>query len=64
MDLRRMVGWAMPLVAAFDPATLANRLRMESDICLARKQGRCPGKYHCGDCPWSEGSLGSPRTRG
>ncbi len=59
---RRLVGWATPLIPSFDFATLALRLRhVESNACLARKQGRCEGKYFCADCHWSEGSSRAHR---
>jgi hypothetical protein len=64
MNDLRLVGWATPLLPVFDFATLVRRLRLEGDTCLARKQGRCPGKYYCSDCPWSEGPLRSPRKFG
>ncbi len=59
--LGRWVGWATPLVPAFNLAAWARELRHVEHDCLARKQGRCPGKYHCADCAWSEGPSGSSR---
>lgn len=60
--LRQLVGWATPVLPAFDTATLVRRLgHMETDTCLANKQGRCPGKFHCADCHWSEGPFREPR---
>ena len=61
-DFQRLVGWATPLIPRFDIATLARRLgHFKGEACLARKQDRCPGKYYCPDCPWSEGPLRSSR---
>lgn len=61
-NLKQLVGWATPLIPGFDMASLARRLgHIESNTCLARKQGHCPGKYYCADCPWSEGPLREPR---
>jgi hypothetical protein len=57
-DPRLLIGWATPLIPKFDTAALARRLgHVESKTCLARKQGQCPGKYYCADCPWAEGPL-------
>lgn len=55
---RRFAGWATPLVAAFDVAATTRELGFyEPGACLAQKQGKCPGKYFCADCNWSEGPL-------
>lgn len=61
-SLNKLVGWALPLIPAYDPATLAARLGHVGEArhgtrggCIARKQGRCPGLEYCADCPWSEG---------
>lgn len=61
-NLRRLVDWATPLIPAFDVASLARQLgHIESNACLARKQGHCPGKSYCADCSWSEGPLRESR---
>ena len=61
-NLKQMLGWVTPLIPAFDLPTLGLRLGyIEGSTCLARKQGHCPGKYHCADCAWSEGPLREPR---
>jgi len=59
-DLTKAAGWWSTVFPAFDRATLARRLGLKSDTCLADKQGRCPGRntaYYCADCPWSEGPF-------
>ncbi|TXF10384.1 hypothetical protein [Pelomicrobium methylotrophicum] len=55
--LSKLLGWATPVPPAFDPATLAVRLGHEKGSCLMRRQGRCPGRHLCADCPWAEGTA-------
>lgn len=60
--MKSQLGWATPLITAFDLASLAQRLgHVDKHSCNARKQGRCPGQDQCSDCAWSEGPSREPR---
>lgn len=54
-SIRNALGWATPITPNFDRASLSVQLGHERRTCLARKQGRCPGKAECADCAWVEG---------
>jgi hypothetical protein len=49
-------GWATPVIVDFKNlslvASLLGLLNGES-TCLARRQGKCPGRNQCHDCAWS-----------
>ncbi|MBI2749393.1 MAG: hypothetical protein HYX43_08685 [Burkholderiales bacterium] len=57
LNHRVMPGWATPVAPQFDPPFLARFFRHVTarTDCLARRQGRCPGKALCHDCEWREG---------
>ncbi|TAK86149.1 MAG: hypothetical protein EPO20_08060 [Betaproteobacteria bacterium] len=49
-------GWATPMVIDYgNPSFLAWFLRFRDSRkhCLARRQGKCPGRDQCHDCAWS-----------
>jgi hypothetical protein len=49
-------GWAMPVTVDYrKPSFLAWFLGFagEKRECLARRQGRCPGRNQCHDCAWA-----------
>jgi len=52
-----MPNWSTPIAPQYDRAFLARFFRhvTGSADCLARRQGRCPGRVLCHDCEWREG---------
>ena len=49
-------GWATPVIVDFKNLSFVASLLglMNRDAsCLARKQGKCPGRDQCHDCAWS-----------
>lgn len=56
-DYRVTPSWATPIAPQFDPPFFARFFRHVTarTDCLARRQGRCPGKALCHDCEWREG---------
>lgn len=51
----KWLDWNTPTASAFEFARLGVELGHERGACLARRQGRCPGRDQCADCPWAEG---------
>jgi hypothetical protein len=51
-------GWATPVIPVHDYASLSRALGHERTerVCLARRQGKCPGLEFCPDCQWREGT--------
>ena len=49
-------GWATPVIVDFRNlpfvASLLGLMKADAD-CLARKQGKCPGRDLCHDCAWA-----------
>jgi len=56
-DFRVAPGWATPVTPQYDLPFFARFFRYVSadTDCLARRQGRCPGRQLCHDCEWHEG---------
>jgi hypothetical protein len=55
-DFRFQPGWATPITVDYaNRSFLAWLLGFadEEQGCLARRQGRCPGRDQCHDCAWS-----------
>ena len=49
-------GWSMPIAVDYRNFSFLGWLlgrRDETRACLARRQGRCPGRDQCHDCAWS-----------
>ncbi|NIR61935.1 MAG: hypothetical protein GWO02_21835 [Gammaproteobacteria bacterium] len=58
--------WSTPVVQEFGTVAFARALGhlgglMTRAVCLARRQGRCPGSDQCHDCPWAEGRTRARR---
>ena len=52
--LARFAGLAAPFLPRVDLAAVARGLGHNTDRCLMRAQGKCPGRNACADCQWSE----------
>jgi len=52
-----MPNWATPIAPQYDQPFFARFFGhvTASTDCLARRQGRCPGKDLCHDCEWRQG---------
>lgn len=60
-SFRPQPGWATPIVVDHGKVSFVAWLlrgRKHDDGCLARRQGRCPGRDQCHDCAWTSQRSG------